>query len=213
MAYRVFSHPFRHMKIRNCFQQQGLALPTVLALSMLCSVLLLACWRNIALSQAWSRSSVERWQLRQAALSGVCKAATSIPLRAAQANQNAYPQDAAQWAQWQTRLPVNGCAQGLCRPLLHLGNHRSDWLNRTAGAGSLPNQGDASLVYWVEIWPSTSNASQVGSALTYRITVLAQASERHTQAGWQAVWQPASVTANDRAVRLADLHSVLELQP
>jgi hypothetical protein len=40
------------VKTQKFFQQQGLALPTVLALSMLCSVLLLACWRNIALSQA-----------------------------------------------------------------------------------------------------------------------------------------------------------------
>ena len=163
MAHRVFSQPCRPVKFQKFFQQQGLALPTVLALSILCSVLLLACWRNIALSQGWSRSSVERWQLRQAALSGICKAATAISSPAAQANNNmrlSYPVDAAQWAQLQTRLPVNGCVQGICRPLLHLSNHRSDWLNRTSGAHSLPDQGDISLVYWVEILPTTSIASQ-----------------------------------------------------
>ena len=216
MAHRVFSQPCRPVKTQKFFQQQGLALPTVLALSMLCSVLLLACWRNIALSQGWSRSSVERWQLRQAALSGICKAATAIFSPAAQANNNtrlSYPVDDAQWAQLQTRLPVNGCVQGICRPLLHLSNHRSDWLNRTSGASSLPDQGDISLAYWVEILPSTSNASQAGAVFTYRITALAQASGRNTQAAWQAVWQPASNTVNETAVRLADLQTVLELQP
>ena len=204
------------MKAQQFLNSKGLALPTVLALSMLSSVLLLACWRNIALSQAWSRSSVERWQLRQVALSGISRAATAISSPAAQVNDNmrlSYPVDEAQWTQLQTRLPVNGCVQGVCRPLLHLNNHRSDWLNRTASANSLPDQGDISLFYWVEILPSATNASQPGGALTYRITVLAQASGRSTQTAWQAVWQPASVTANDTAVRLADMQSVLELQP
>ena len=77
----------------------------------------------------------------------------------------------------------------------------------------MPDQGDISLVYWVEILPTTSIASQAGGAFTYRITALAQASNRNTQAAWQAVWQPATTTANDTAVRLADLQTVLELQP
>lgn len=204
------------MKAKPFFQQQGLALPTVLALSMLSSVLLLACWRNIALSQGWSRSSVERWQLRQAALSGICKAATAISSPVTPSNIPlglSYPVDSAQWAQLQTRLPVNGCVQGMCRPLLHLSNHRSDWLNRQTSSGSLSGPGGVSLMYWVEILPTAPSANQPGGTFTYRITVLAQSSTRNTQSAWQAVWQPASRLANEAPVRLADMQSLLELQP
>ncbi|MSQ65551.1 MAG: hypothetical protein EXR37_04240 [Limnohabitans sp.] len=88
------------MKAAKIIHPKGLALPTVLALSMLSSVLLLACWRNIALSQGWSRSSVERWQLRQAALSAICRAATAISSPHARGNPDtriSFPADAAQW--------------------------------------------------------------------------------------------------------------------
>ncbi|MSQ65552.1 MAG: hypothetical protein EXR37_04245 [Limnohabitans sp.] len=75
----------------------------------------------------------------------------------------------------------------MCRPLLHTGNLRSDWLNRKTGAISLPDQGGLNLLYWVEVLPASANANNPGVNFTYRITALAQDPARNTQAAWQAV--------------------------
>ena len=193
-------------------KQTGLALPTVLALSMLCSVLLLACWRNMALSQGWSRSGLEKWQLRQSALAAISEAANRISSTAMNATQTTFPLDAAQWAEWQNTLPANTCVKGICRALLKV-NKVSDWSTRQSMAITLPDQGDNSVMYWVEVWPSPASASMPSSTLTYRITALAQSRTRATQSAWQAVWQPAAWSVSIKPLRLADLQSVLELRP
>lgn len=196
--------------------QRGLALPTVLALSMLSSVLLLACWRNISLYQGWSHSSVDRWQLRQAALSALCQVADSIRSTPSPNNAAAstpWPTDAAQWAKLKSRVPANGCVQGMCQPLLQLSNQRSDWSGRQSSGLKLPTSNGINLVYWVEILPTASPASNTVGSLTYRITVLAQAPARSSQTAWQSVWQPAVASSIPMPVRLADMQSVLELPP
>jgi len=197
-------------------RQAGLALPTVMALSLLSSVLLLACWRNIALSQAWSRSYAERWQLQQAALTGLCQAVNAIATPVEQ-NRNAirlaFPMDTAQWAQLQIQLPLNGCVQGICRPLLHLDNRRSDWLSRISMAGNLPANSDIKLIYWVEVIPGSSHTGLATGAFSYRITALAQSNARGTQSAWQSVWQPANSPQSVQTLRLADMQRVLELLP
>jgi Tfp pilus assembly protein PilX len=190
----------------------GLALPTVMALSMLCSVLLLACWRNMALSQGWSRSAVEKWQLRQSALAAISEAANRISASAVNPAQTTFPTDVAQWRQWETTLPANTCAQGICRNLLKT-NKTPDWLTRQKAAIALPDQEDMAVSYWVEVWPSPNNPSTNTQTLTYRITAMAQSRTRATQSAWQAVWQPASWAVNTQAIRQADMQSVLELQP
>ena len=196
--------------------QRGLALPTLLALSMLSSVLLLAGWRNISLYQGWSHSSTDRWQLRQAALSALCQVADSIRSTAAPSNpasSNPWPSDTAQWANLKSRVPANGCVQGMCQPLLHLSNQRSDWSVRQSSGLKLPTSNGIHMVYWVEILPTASPASNTVGSLTYRITVLAQAPARSLQTAWQSVWQPAVASSIPMPVRLADMQSVLELPP
>ena len=203
------SYPLRQM-------QRGLALPTLLALSMLSSVLLLACWRNISLFQGWSHSSVDRWQLRQAALSGLCQVADAIrssPAQTFPASTNPWPTDTVQWFKLLTRLPANGCVQGMCQSLLHLSNLRSDWSGRQNSGKNLTASNDINLVYWVEIFPTATPIASSGSSLTYRITVLAQAPGRSLQTAWQSVWQPAPASSNPLPVRLADMQRVLELAP
>ena len=192
-------------------RHSGLALPTVLALSMLCSVLLLACWRNIALSQGWSRSAVEKWQVRQytlAALSEVIKRISA----ANTTTDTTYPLSLVQWQQWQTHLSPDSCSQGVCRALLKA-NKVSDWAARQGSALALPDQGDYALLYWIEVWPSPTTASRSASTLTYRITAFAQSRTRSTQSAWQAVWQPPAWPSTTQPVLLADLQSLLELQP
>jgi hypothetical protein len=185
-----------------------------MALSLLSSVLLLACWRNITLSQAWSRSFAERWQLQQVALTGLCQAATALTSPSDQVpSKISLPNDLAQWAKLQTQLPVNGCVQGICRPLLHLGNRRSDWLSRQSMAGSLPTLSDTGLLFWVEVIPVSTAKNPTGGAFFYRITALSQANARGTVSAWQSVWQPANMPALGQPVRLADMQTVLELLP
>ena len=60
----------------------GLALPTVLILCMVCSVWLLAGWRNISLAQGWGQAHTQRWQLQQAALSALADLVSQVTLPA-----------------------------------------------------------------------------------------------------------------------------------
>ena len=45
--------------------QLGMVLPTVLALAMLSSVLVMAAWRNLGLAEAWGQMAQQRWTLQQ----------------------------------------------------------------------------------------------------------------------------------------------------
>jgi Tfp pilus assembly protein PilX len=199
--------------------QNGMALPTVMALFMISSVILLAGWRNIALAHGWSRYQAERWQLKQAALDTLTTAAQAVADNHVSNSDSAsnahiaFPTDQSQWVQLQNQLPVNGCSLGICRPLLHLGNRRSDWLDRATQSRSAVTESGLQILYWVEVIPAQQNATPSAKLFVYRITAIAQADQRGSQSGWQAVWQPALLPQPDQAVRLADMHRVLELLP
>ena len=210
---RVAHHP-----LSKLFSQRGLTLPTVLALSMVCSVMLLACWRNITLAQAWSRHHVEQWQLRQAALSALlttAAAAMQPPLTTNADGQQPLriPTTTEAWKSVHAELPELGCAHGVCLSLLDASNRRADWLGRTEGAYTLSDATGLQLFHWVELLPNNLPKTELANPFTYRITVVAVDSQRHTQAGWQAVWQPSANTPLDKPMRLADLQRVLELLP
>ncbi|MFM7698792.1 MAG: hypothetical protein ACKO5X_09160 [Limnohabitans sp.] len=201
-----------------CRRDQGLALPTVLALSMVSGVLLLACWRNIALAQAWSRHHAEQWQLRQVALSALLTTADAI----SQPNLDALTNEQPQWRipttsiAWQlarAELPDTGCAKGLCRPLLGSGNLRADWLGRTDAAYTVTNTSGMQIFHWVEILPHHLPAPELTNPFTYRLTVVVLDSIRQSQTGWQAVWQPSASTSTGKPVRMAELQRILELLP
>jgi hypothetical protein len=207
-----------HRVLLKIYPQRGIALPTVLALSMVCSVLLLACWRNITLAQAWSRHHVEQWQLRQAALSALLTTAAAAmhpPLATdADGKQHLHiPTTTEAWNSVHAELPELGCANGVCRSLLDASNRRADWLDRTEGAYTVSNDTGLQLFHWVELLPNHLPKTEWAKPFTYRITVLAVDSQRHTQAGWQAVWQPSAATPLDKPIHLADLQRVLELLP
>jgi len=200
-------------------RQLGLALPTVMALFMISSVMLLAGWRNITLAQGRSRYQAERWQLKQSALNALTTAAQSVVdknVRLSGSADNAtlaFPSDKAQWLQLQTQLPANGCSQGICRPLLNLGNRRSDWLERAAQAQSAVTEAGQRVFYWVEVLPARQTNDAAANIFVYRLTAIAQLDQRGSQAGWQAVWQPATLPQPGQSVRLADMQRVLELLP
>jgi membrane-bound lytic murein transglycosylase F len=97
--------------------------------------------------------------------------------------------------------------------LLDASNRRADWLGRTEGAYTLSDATGLQLFHWVELLPNNLPKTELAKPFTYRITVVAVDSQRHTQAGWQAVWQPSAATPLDKPMRTADLQRVLELLP
>jgi hypothetical protein len=200
-------------------RQLGLALPTVMALFMISSVMLLADWRNITLAHGWSRYQAERWQLKQAALNGLTTAAQAVTDSNARLSgfadnaTLAFPSDETQWLSLQTQLPINGCRQGICRPLLNMGNRRSDWFERTSQAQSAVTESGQRLFYWVEVLPARQTNDSAANTFVYRLTAISQLDQRGSQAGWQAVWQPATLPQAGQSVRLADMQRVLELLP
>ena len=59
-------------------QQVGMVLPTVLALAMLSSVLVMAEWRYLNLAEGWGQITQQRWTLQQASHAALLAAVTGM---------------------------------------------------------------------------------------------------------------------------------------
>ena len=209
--------------MKNCIvqarHQQGMALPTVMALFMVSSVMLLAGWRNITLAHGWSRYQMEHWQLKQASLNALTATAEAIADNSITTNSSTQspaitlPSNQNEWAQLQIQLPVNGCSQGICKPLLRSGNTRVDWLKQSAQAKTLITESGQKILIWVEVIPAALNVNSNIHMFIYRITAIAMQDGRGSQTGWQAVWQPTTLPLAGQPVRLTDMQRVLELLP
>ena len=190
--------------------QGGLAMPMVIVLSCLCSVLLLAQWRNLAMAQALGRSAGLRWQLKQSALETLRLAVDDIRLSQDDARHHMgttsdshafFPTTAQQWQVLQSRLALNDCQTGICRPLGADNATLTPWLTRLIQAQNAPSPSGQSARYWVEVIPAqTANAGD--APFLYRITALAQNSEGGAQSGWQALWRPSSEDASRASTSL-----------
>jgi hypothetical protein len=184
--------------------QRGLALPIVVVLSCLCSVLLLAQWRNLAMAQALGQSAGLRWQLKQSALDALRLAVDDIRLGNDDARHHMgtssdshafFPTTLPQWQVLQSRLAPNECNSGICRPLGADNPSLTPWLKRLDQAQNAPSPSGQRARYWVEILllPTTSAGD---FPFLYRVTALAQNGEGGAQSGWQALWQPNSEDAS-----------------
>jgi len=203
--------------------QRGLALPMVVVLSCLCSVLLLAQWRNLALAQALGHSAGLRWQLKQSALDTLRLAVDDIRLGAGDRRHQMgnssdshafFPATTQQWQVLQKRLGPNDCQSGICRPLGSDSAALTAWLTRLDQAQNAPSLTGQSAKYWVEILPlPTANLGD--SVFIYRITALVQNGEGGAQSGWQALWQPNPDAANrpSPALPTVDWVRLLPLSP
>jgi hypothetical protein len=203
--------------------QRGLALPMVVVLSCLCSVLLLAQWRNLAMAQALGHSAGLRWQLKQSALDTLRLAVDDIRLGAGDARHQMgnssdghafFPTTMQQWQVLQSRLTPNECQTGICRPLGSDNAALTPWLTRLDQAQKAPSPSGQSAKYWVEIFPlPTANLGD--SVFIYRITALAKNGESGAQSGWQALWQPNPDAANrtSSALPTVDWVRLLPLSP
>jgi type II secretory pathway component PulJ len=203
--------------------QRGLALPMVVVLSCLCSVLLLAQWRNLAMAQALGQSAGLRWQLKQSALDTLRLAVDDIRLGASDARHQLgnssdshafFPTTMQQWQVLQSRLTPNECQTGICRPLESDNAALTPWLTRLDQAQKAPSPSGQSAKYWVEILPlPTANSGD--AVFIYRITALAQNGEGGAQSGWQALWQPNPDAASrpSAALPTVDWVRLLPLSP
>lgn len=178
--------------------QRGLALPMVVVLSCLCSLLLLAQWRNLAMAQALGRSAALRWQLKQNALDTLHLAIDDIRLSQEDARHQLgtsadshafFPTTMQQWQVLQSRLGSNECQTGICRPLGVDNATLSPWLARLPQAQNAPSPSGQSARYWVEILPLASTSTD-DTPFLYRITALAENGEGGAQSAWQALWRP-----------------------
>ena len=178
--------------------QRGLALPMVVVLSCLCSLLLLAQWRNLAMAQALGRSAALRWQLKQNALDTLHLAIDDIRLSqddarhqmGASADSHAFfPTTMQQWQVLQSRLGSNECQTGICRPLGADNATLAPWLTRLPQAQNASSPLGQTARYWVEILPLPS-ATTDDTPFLYRITALAENGESGAQSVWQALWRP-----------------------
>jgi len=204
-------------------RQHGLALPVVVVLSGLCSLLLLAEWRSLAWTQALGHSAALRWQLQQSALDALRVAVEDIRQSATHsrhhmgtvADQHAFfPRTTQEWQVLQKRLAVSDCQSGICRSLGSDNPFISPWLARLAKGYAVPAVAGQTVTYWVEILP-TSTTVESEPPFIYRITTLAQSANNGPLSAWQAVWQaqpnaPASLAS---PLRLNELTRLLPLMP
>ena len=204
-------------------RQRGLALPLVVVLSGLCSLLLLAEWRSLAWAQALGHSAALRWQLQQSALDALRVAVKDIRNNAndsrhhmgATSDQHAFfPRTTQEGQVLQTRLAVTDCQSGICRSLGPDNPLLSPWLARLGKGQTVPAVEGQTVTYWVEILPtSTTTASE--ELFLYRITALAQSANNGPLSAWQAVWQaqPNASASLASPLRLNEFTRLLPLVP
>jgi len=180
-------------------RQRGLALPMVVVLSGLCSLLLLAEWRSLAWAQALGHSAALRWQLQQSALDALRVAVEDIRLNATDSRHRMgtstdthafFPHTTQEWQVLQTRLALTDCQSGICRSLGADNASFSPWVLRLAKGQSVPTELGQLLTYWVEILPTSTIPTASEQLFLYRITALAQSANNGPLSAWQAVWYP-----------------------
>jgi len=204
-------------------RQHGLALPVVMVLSGLCSLLLLAEWRSLAWAQALGHSAALRWQLQQSALDALRVAVEDIRHNATDsrhhmgtmADQHAFfPRTTQEWQVLQTRLAVSDCQNGICRSLGPDNPFLSPWLARLGKGQAVTAVAGQTVTYWVEILP-TSTSVESEPPFIYRITALAQSANSGPLSAWQAVWQaqPNAPNSLASALRLNEFSRLLPLTP
>lgn len=205
-------------------RQQGLALPTVMALSLMCSLVLLAEWRGISLAEALAQSASQRFELQQATHAALLLAVQDIqgPLSdsrhqpgSSKATHAFFPNSSKTWNSLQTRLAAKDCLSGICKPLGEDSNSLTPWLGRLGQAQSPSVSATASIHYWVEVLPLQTKLATSASPFVYRITALGQGRNQATVFATQAIWHPTPSHPASLSVPmpLSGFQRVLSLSP
>lgn len=205
-------------------RQQGLALPTVMALSLMGSVLLLADWRSITLAEAGARSASQRWMLQQATHTALLLAVQDIqgPLGdsrhlpgSSKDTHVFFPNSTNTWATLQSRLGGNDCLSGICKPLGQDSNSFTPWLSRLQQAQVQAVSASTSVYCWVEVLPLQTKLATTASPFVYRITALGMGRTPGSVFASQALWHPTPTHAASLQVPmpLAGFKRLLSLSP
>lgn len=200
-----------------------MVLPTVLALALLCSVLLMAEWRSLGLAEGFGQMAQQRWTLQQASHAALLAAVQDIqgPLTDARhqpgkpdATHAFFPHNTSSWKTLQVRLGKQECLSGICRPLGDDNNSYSTWQKRLKLAQTYGDDPSLTVIYWVEVLPLISRLGTLSSPFVYRITTWAQNSN-HAIVVSQALWHPTPSHPASTAIpmSLAGFKRLLQLSP
>jgi Tfp pilus assembly protein PilX len=204
-------------------QQVGMVLPTVLALAMLCSVLVMAEWRNLNLAEGWGQITQQRWTLQQASHAALLAAVKDIqgPLTDERhqpgkpgSTHAFFPRNTSAWKTLQARLGAQDCLSGICQPLGEDDNSYNAWKDRIANGQRFGEDAGLTLLYWVEVLPLVSRLGTLSSPFVYRITVWAQNSSNAIVVS-QALWHPTPSHPASTAIpmTLSGFKRLLQLSP
>jgi Tfp pilus assembly protein PilX len=204
-------------------QQVGMVLPTVLALAMLCSVLVMAEWRNLNLAEGWGQITQQRWTLQQASHAALLAAVKDIqgPLTDERhqpgkpgSTHAFFPRNTSAWKTLQARLGAQDCLSGICQPLGEDDNSYNAWKDRIANGQRYGEDAGLTLLYWVEVLPLVSRLGTLSSPFVYRITVWAQNSSNAIVVS-QALWHPTPSHPASTAIpmTLSGFKRLLQLSP
>ena len=204
-------------------QQVGMVLPTVLALAMLCSVLVMAEWRNLNLAEGWGQITQQRWTLQQASHAALLAAVKDIqgPLTDERhqpgkpgSTHAFFPRNTSAWKTLQARLGAQDCLSGICQPLGEDDNSYNAWKDRIANGQRFGEDTGLTLLYWVEVLPLVSRLGTLSSPFVYRITVWAQNSSNAIVVS-QALWHPTPSHPASTAIpmTLSGFKRLLQLSP
>ena len=204
-------------------RQLGMVLPTVLALAMLSSVLVMAEWRNLSLAEGWGQVTQQRWTLQQTSHAALLAAVQDIqgPLTddrhlpgKAGSTHAFFPRNTSAWKTLQARLGAQDCLSGICQPLGEDDNSYMLWKNRLAHGQRYGEDAGLTVLYWVEVLPLISRLGTLSSPFVYRITVWAQNSSNAIVVS-QALWHPTPSHPASTAIpmNLSGFKRLMQLSP
>jgi|694.fasta_scaffold41737_3 Tfp pilus assembly protein PilX len=204
-------------------RQLGMVLPTVLALAMLSSVLVMAEWRNLSLAEGWGQVTQQRWTLQQTSHAALLAAVQDIqgPLTddrhlpgKAGSTHAFFPRNTSAWKTLQARLGAQDCLSGICQPLGDDDNSYNAWKDRIANGQRYGEDAGLTVLYWVEVLPLISRLGTLSSPFVYRITVWAQNSSNAIVVS-QALWHPTPSHPASTAIpmNLSGFKRLMQLSP
>lgn len=203
------------MSIRKKMTQvqwvRGIALPSVMVILLLSSLLALTAWRSVWLNELLLRARADavrsQWAADaalHAALDDVLQHArfsqtpvsTEVALRHVMGTSDQhhvfFPKDASQLMVLRQRLGADDCREGICAPSKPLPSQVSYWQNRANSAMViLPDQSlspSGKACYWVEVFLRTE--SDQTPAWIYRITAMVKGLKAAQPVVLQAIWLP-----------------------
>jgi hypothetical protein len=200
-----------------------MVLPTVLALAMLSSVLVMAEWRNLSLAEGWGQVRQQRWTLQQTSHAALLAAVQDIqgPLTddrhlpgKAGSTHAFFPRNTSAWKTLQARLGAQDCLSGICQPLGDDDNSYNAWTDRIANGQRYGEDAGLTVLYWVEVLPLISRLGTLSSPFVYRITVWAQNSSNAIVVS-QALWHPTPSHPASTAIpmNLSGFKRLMQLSP